>query len=390
MSSSGDNWSQWIHLYYSIPGILSFGLFGIPFAGSDICGFNGDTTEELCLRWHQLGSLYPFSRNHNDISSIDQEPYIWPTTVLPATQQALGIRYSLLPYYYTLHELAHRLGTPLWRPLWWKYTTSDAPALTIDRQFLLGDGILVSPALDQGVSQVNAYFPGTGRWFNPWTHQCVIEADSISNNNTGTDPDRNYRYKSLSAIMDQDPIPMSVSGGSVIPTQTPAQMTVALTRLQPVTLVIALDENGHALGEMYVDDGETPIPQDNSLASATIQFEVTNGQNVTGQAVLSGGATAAGLGQFHSAVLDSVVVLGLNYGVPGGELGSGAKATALSALNVNGVSVSLTGASVNGTQGQDPATGAAWVIDSATGSLTLSGLKMELFGQWFVQWVTSK
>ncbi|CAF4137164.1 unnamed protein product [Rotaria sp. Silwood2] len=66
---SGDNDASFTDLYRAIPAILNYNIFGLTLSGADICGFNGDTTEELCTIWMQLGAFYPFMRNHNVIGA---------------------------------------------------------------------------------------------------------------------------------------------------------------------------------------------------------------------------------------------------------------------------------------------------------------------------------
>ena len=62
----GDNYALPYYMGQSVTGIMQMNMFGVPLAGSDICGFIGDTSPELCARWYVVGAFQPFSRNHNN------------------------------------------------------------------------------------------------------------------------------------------------------------------------------------------------------------------------------------------------------------------------------------------------------------------------------------
>ncbi|XP_066470910.1 lysosomal alpha-glucosidase isoform X2 [Tiliqua scincoides] len=161
---TGDVMSNWEHLYYTIPAMLLFNLYGVPLVGADVCGFVGDTSEELCVRWMQLGAFYPFMRNHNDRGNKPQEPYTFSQEAQQAMRKALFLRYALLPYLYTLFHKAHSAGETVARPLYLEFP-EDPNTWTVDRQFMWGEGLLITPVLESGKMKVSGYFP-SGTWYN--------------------------------------------------------------------------------------------------------------------------------------------------------------------------------------------------------------------------------
>jgi alpha-D-xyloside xylohydrolase len=236
---TGDNAATWDDLKSSIISIMDFSFFGIPMIGADICGFLGDTTEELCARWIEVGAFYPFSRNHNSLGQQPQELYLWDS-VTNASKRALGMRYRLLPYLYTLFYKAHKSGSTVSRPLWFNFP-DDTNTYNIDQQFMMGSSVLISPVLEDGARSVNAYFPW-GLWYNFEDMSLAIDATT---GETGI-------YKVLDTPLEATNV--HIKGGSLIPLQDPAMTTVE-GRETPFTFLAALCPGGKAFGSLFWDDG---------------------------------------------------------------------------------------------------------------------------------------
>jgi alpha-glucosidase (family GH31 glycosyl hydrolase) len=72
---SGDNRADWVNLQWSVPALLQSNIWGMPLAGSDICGFSKQPSEELCARWISAGAFYTFSRTHKAYGGAGHEMY---------------------------------------------------------------------------------------------------------------------------------------------------------------------------------------------------------------------------------------------------------------------------------------------------------------------------
>ncbi|KAK3600456.1 hypothetical protein CHS0354_037863 [Potamilus streckersoni] len=234
----GDNDSKWSNLHDSIIGIIEFNLFGIPYVGADICGFNGDTNEELCQRWMQLGAFYTFSRNHNAINQRVQDPAAFGPAVAKSSRQILEIRYLLLPYLYSLFYRTHTQGGTIIRSMLHEFP-KDQRTWDIDTQFLWGPCLLIAPVLEQGKITKDVYFP-EGRWFDYYS----------GNEITGK--------RMMTVNAPRDFLPIYIRGGYILPTQDAAINTVH-SRKNPLGLIIAPNTVGNASGEFYWDDGDNIV-----------------------------------------------------------------------------------------------------------------------------------
>eukprot|EP00922_Rhytidocystis_sp_ex-Travisia-forbesii_P048751 GHVS01072616.1.p1 GENE.GHVS01072616.1~~GHVS01072616.1.p1 ORF type:complete len:913 (+),score=118.88 GHVS01072616.1:404-3142(+) len=258
---TGDNTADWSHLSISVPMILSAAMAGISLIGADVGGFFGDPSDELLVRWHQLGIWYPFYRSHAHLEAPRREPWVRGSPVVDLIGRAVAVRYSLLPLWYTLAAEYSMFGLPMIRPISWPHADTlpaqctakpqDADVVETwegrleDSAMFVGDYFYVV-AVDRagseqdaawGMLDVHVHLPkGPDIWYDFASGACYRAGMDVA-------------YST-----DIQSIPVFVRGGSIVTTKERQRRSSDAMFLDPFTVHIYPSSSGAACGSLYVDD----------------------------------------------------------------------------------------------------------------------------------------
>jgi alpha-D-xyloside xylohydrolase len=160
----GDCESHFRAMAESLRGGLSLGLSGFGFWSHDIGGFEGTPTPAVFKRWVQFGLLSSHSRLHG--SKSYRVPWDYGEEAVDVTREFTLLKHRLAPYLQRAAQQAHTTGVPVMRAMVLEFP-DDPAAASVDRQYMLGDDLLVAPVFtDDGTVE---YYVPEGTWTNVLT-----------------------------------------------------------------------------------------------------------------------------------------------------------------------------------------------------------------------------
>ena len=198
---SGDIATRWEDMKAQISAGLNFAISGIPYWTMDIGGFcvenryvagqyiwsttgeeNEDWKEwrELNTRWFQFGAFCPLFRAHG------QFPFREPWEIAPEGHPAYEsivyytkLRYSLMPYIYSLAGMTYFNDYTIMRPLVMDFM-ADANVLDIGDAFMFGPAFLAVPVYEYGARKREVYFPECEGWYDYYTGKFLDAGVSVT------------------------------------------------------------------------------------------------------------------------------------------------------------------------------------------------------------------
>jgi alpha-D-xyloside xylohydrolase len=164
----GDCYATYESMAESLRGGLSIGLSGFGFWSHDIGGFENTAPAHIYKRWCAFGLLSSHSRLHG--SKSYRVPWAYDDEACNVVRHFTQWKCRLMPYLYAASAQAASSGTPIMRAMMLEFA-GDPACDYLDRQYMLGDSLLVAPVFsEQG--DVDFYLP-EGRWTHLFSNQIV-------------------------------------------------------------------------------------------------------------------------------------------------------------------------------------------------------------------------
>lgn len=173
----------------------------------------------------------------------------------------------MIHYLYTTFFRATKTGEPLVRPMWFEFPDlSDF--YTVESQFMLGDSMLVAPKIEtptdileaQHMQEVTFTLPTGAKWYNYYSKKVeTVTGEAVTRNL----PDLEQA--------------VFIKGGSVMPVLLHDDC-YALTKCinDKIRLDVYIDDNNHASGSLYTDDG-TSFKHETDSEFAEVNFTYDGG-----------------------------------------------------------------------------------------------------------------
>ncbi|MGG0823327.1 alpha-xylosidase [Paenibacillus turicensis] len=164
----GDCYADYESMAESLRGGLSLGMSGFGFWSHDIGGFENTAPSHVFKRWLAFGLLSSHSRLHG--SSSYRVPWAYDEEAVNVTRFFTKLKCSLMPYLYDIAVEASQKGVPTMRSMLLEFP-QDPAAEVLDRQYMLGDSILVAPVFSEQGDV--SYFLPEGKWTHLLTGEAV-------------------------------------------------------------------------------------------------------------------------------------------------------------------------------------------------------------------------
>ncbi|KRM12151.1 TIM-barrel domain-containing protein [Paucilactobacillus suebicus] len=253
---AGDNRTSWTNVKYNVPTILGMGLSGVANQGCDIGGFDGPAPEpELFVRWVQNGIFQPrFSIHSSNDDNTVTEPWMYPQYT-SYIRDAIKLRYTLIPYFYSLLYEASTIGSPIMRPL--VYEFQDDPKVAEESfEFMLGSSLLIANVLDKGQTVKGIYLPEGSDWYEIKTAKYYQGGQTIE------------------VPVDLSSIPMFLRTGGIVP-RSPEISNLHNDIIDKLDLLI--EPSVKSSFTVYEDDGKTNDYKRGQSLETTFDFQPLDG-----------------------------------------------------------------------------------------------------------------